>query len=74
MTVADLKPKEKGILNAYSSSRIAAKFSLLGILPGSEIQVIRIAPFGGGYYIKVDGHNFALRKSEAEALFLAQND
>lgn len=37
----------------------------MGILPGTQIEVIRSAPFGGGCYIKADNLLIALRKSEA---------
>ena len=37
----------------------------MGILPGTLIEVVRAAPFGGGCYIKADNLLIALRKSEA---------
>ena len=37
----------------------------MGILPGTQIEMVRAAPFGGGCYIKADNLLIALRKSEA---------
>ncbi len=40
----------------------------MGILPGSRVEVLHRAPFGGGLYIKADNLLIALRSEEAEAI------
>lgn len=65
-----LSERESGIVNSFTDERIASKLMAMGVLPGSKIEIIRIAPFGGGFYIKVDGHGLAIRKKEAEAIVL----
>ncbi len=42
----------------------------MGILPGSRVEVIRFAPFGGGCYVKADNLLIALRKEEATGIIL----
>ena len=37
----------------------------MGVLPGSQIQVVRFAPLGDPIEIKVMGYSLSLRKSEA---------
>jgi ferrous iron transport protein A len=42
----------------------------MGVLPGSQIEYIRKAPFGGGCYVKVDNVMLGLRKAEAASIVL----
>lgn len=37
----------------------------MGLMPGTEVQVIRYAPLGDPIEIKVMGYSLSLRKSEA---------
>ena len=39
----------------------STKLMAMGVLPGSVVDVLRKAPFGHVYYIKVDGQRMALR-------------
>lgn len=38
----------------------------MGLLPGTTVTLVRIAPMGDPIEIKVRGYNLTLRKSEAE--------
>lgn len=42
----------------------------MGVLPGSHVEVVRKAPFGGGCYVKVDNFYLALRREEAASVVL----
>ncbi len=42
----------------------------LGITIGSEIQVIRKAPFGGPIEISVRGYRLSLRRTEARIVLI----
>jgi Fe2+ transport system protein FeoA len=42
----------------------------MGVLPGSSIEMIREAPFGFAYYVKVNGVRIALREEEAANILL----
>ncbi len=37
----------------------------MGVLPGTKITLVRVAPLGDPIEIKVRGYNLSLRKSEA---------
>lgn len=65
-----LKQGDKGFVSHFLNPKIASKLLAMGILPGSVIQMIRKAPFGGGCYIKVDNLLIALRKNEAGTIVL----
>ena len=58
------EPGFKGIIDHFSSDEIARKLMSMGVLPGESIELIRKAPFGGGWYIKVGQRRLALRKQE----------
>lgn len=42
----------------------------MGVLPGSSLQLIRKAPFGGGWYARIDNQVIALRKEELECIVM----
>jgi ferrous iron transport protein A len=65
-----LRPGDAGLVERYTDDYIGGKLMSMGVLPGSRIEVVRIAPFGGGYYVKVDHSYIALRKKEAGSIVL----
>jgi ferrous iron transport protein A len=50
---------------------MASKLMAMGILPGSEVELIRRAPFGGAWYVRVDQQHIALRQAEVEAIIFS---
>ncbi|MBV6654030.1 MAG: ferrous iron transport protein A [Mameliella sp.] len=64
------KPGTKGEVSHFSNERVGSKLMAMGVLPGSQIEYIRKAPFGGGCYIKVDNFLLGLRKTEAASIVL----
>jgi len=42
----------------------------MGLMPGTAITLVRIAPLGDPLEIKVRGYNLTLRKSEAEHILV----
>ncbi|MCC6725447.1 MAG: ferrous iron transport protein A [Saprospiraceae bacterium] len=66
--VTQLKAGFGGRISHFTDERIAGKLMTMGVLPGSEVKVIRIAPFNGGYYLKVDGINVVVRHNEASSI------
>ncbi len=58
-------------LISYNNDQVASKLMSMGLLPGAELIIIRKAPFGGGFYIKIVGNCcIALSTSEASAMIL----
>lgn len=43
----------------------------LGVLPGIEIRVVRVAPMGCPMEIEIDGSRFALRRETALTILVA---
>ena len=67
-----LNPSSNGTIYAFSNDAVANKLMSMGATIGSELQVLRPAPFGGGYYVKVNGNNIALRRQEADCIQLIE--
>ncbi len=73
-TLYDLKEGAIGRLYAFADEMIAGRMLSMGVLPGSEVIVVRKAPFGGGIYLKVDGTSMVMRASEARRVILETSE
>jgi ferrous iron transport protein A len=60
----------KSQVSHFKDTCMACKLLAMGILPGTEIELIRKAPFGGGCYVKADNILVALREAEAKCIVL----
>ncbi len=69
-TIPDLKLNESALTFAFTDPALAGKLTAMGVLPGTRIELVRPAPFGKAYYIKVDGVRLALREEEAASILL----
>ena len=67
-----LKPGEVGLIGDVLSSHRELKFRVLslGLVKGTEVKVINIAPFGDPITIEVRGSQISLRKNEASIIKL----
>ena len=70
-TVAQLKPGERGVVESFSSDEYSSKFMEMGILPGSEVELKFIAPFGDPMCIQVGPASISIRKKEASTIALS---
>jgi Fe2+ transport system protein FeoA len=69
-TIPDLKLRESARAIAFENPALAGKLTAMGLLPGSMVEMVRVAPFGQAYYIKADGVRLALREEEAASILL----
>ena len=71
-TVADLKPKQKGIVVKINRrGAIAKRLAEMGIGRGTLVEFERAAPLGDPIDIKVKGYHLSLRKSEAADIVIS---
>lgn len=71
--LSDVKPKQKvKILRITGKGVIKRKLLDMGVMPGEEIEVIRVAPLGDPIEIRVKGYNLSLRKIEAEGIVVEE--
>jgi ferrous iron transport protein A len=70
--LSDLSIGDKAKIIGYLASNAAYRRRLLGMgfTPGTELQVIGIAPLGDPIQIQTRGHCICLRKKEAQILKL----
>lgn len=69
-TLRDLAVGDRGRVAGYAEGGRAYRRKLLsmGLTPGTELEVIRLAPLGDPVEIRVRGTAVSLRKGEAQAL------
>ncbi|MBW8035126.1 MAG: DtxR family transcriptional regulator [Planctomycetes bacterium] len=71
-TVADLKPKQKGVvIKINRRGAIAKRLAEMGIGRGTLVEFERVAPLGDPIDIKVKGYHLSLRKSEAADIIIS---
>jgi ferrous iron transport protein A len=70
MQLSEMKVGHKGrIIKIFSGEKVYRQRLLaMGLLPGTEFVVSRIAPFGDPVEIMVRGFSLSLRKGEAGIL------
>lgn len=59
-----------GTISHFSDDQVASKLLSMGILPGSTVSVMRVAPFNGGFYLKIGAANLVLRTEEAACIII----
>ncbi len=69
-SVADLKPGQKGVISRLLPDELTLKLMEMGCLPGTEVEVRHVAPFGDPLCVRVAGYQLSLRKNEAAALLI----
>ncbi len=70
-SIADLKRGETGIIKSLTDRLISHKLLEMGCLPGREVQVLALAPFGDPVCISIGGgYHLALRQSEARSILV----
>lgn len=72
--LSDLKLGQKGIIDSFTDYALSLKLLEMGCIPGEEIQLIRIAPFGDPIAISVSGYILSLRKSEAATIKMRKSN
>ncbi len=62
----------KGIISELEQSAIAFQLFEMGLLPGTPVEIYKIAPLGDPMVISVSGVEITLRKSEAAVVLVKQ--
>jgi DtxR family Mn-dependent transcriptional regulator len=69
--LSDLKKGQKGIIvHVGGKGAVKRRMMDMGVVPGSEISVIRVAPFGDPIEFSIKGYSLSLRKSEAKEILV----
>ena len=69
VSLKDLSPGQKGRVTRVRGRGVVYKRLVdMGVIPGSLIEMRRVAPLGDPLEIKVRGYHLSLRKQEAEKI------
>ena len=73
MTLRDLKPGQQGtVVSIGEKGPVRRRIMDMGVTPGAEIKVIKIAPLGDPIEVNIRGYELSLRKSEAQQIQIKQ--
>lgn len=65
-SLADLQPGEAGeIVSIDCGRRMARRLMEMGLLPGTRVRVVRVAPLGDPMEIRLRHYALSVRRSEA---------
>lgn len=71
MTLKAVTPGQRVIVQKLTGQgEIKRRLMDMGIIPGTEIQVQKVAPLGDPVEIKFKGYNLSLRWKEAENILV----
>ncbi|RLC59849.1 MAG: hypothetical protein DRI80_11930 [Chloroflexota bacterium] len=65
--LGELKPGDKGkVVRVGGSGAVHRRILDMGVVPGAQIEVERVAPLGDPVEFKLLGYHLSLRKEEAQ--------
>lgn len=66
-TLAELAPGERGkVIKVAGDAEAARRLMEMGLMRGTPVEVIRVAPLGDPLEVRVRGFMLTLRRAEAE--------
>ena len=67
-TIHSLKKGQKAIILDFDIDIIPLKLLEMGCLPGNEVELLQIAPFGDPLYLDINGSHVAIRIETAREI------
>jgi ferrous iron transport protein A len=67
-TIHSLKKGERAIIKDFDIDAIPLKLLEMGCLPGNEVELLQIAPFGDPLYLNINGSHVAIRIATAQEI------
>lgn len=69
MTINDLKPGQSAVIKKVGGEgALRQHFLDMGVIPGVEVTLIKLAPMGDPMEVRLHGYELTLRLSEAEKI------
>ena len=70
-SVMSLSPGQAGdVVSVGASGAVRQRLLDMGLIPGVRVRVERVAPSGEPVWIRIRGAQLALRRTEAESIFV----
>jgi ferrous iron transport protein A len=75
-TLLGFKAQDRGRVTGFAPGERGYRQKLLamGLTPGTEFQIVRIAPLGDPIEMQVRGFSLSLRRLEAKSLYVEKLD
>ena len=67
-TIANLKKGDKAIIIDFDVEAIPLKLLEMGCLPGNQVELLQIAPFGDPLFLDINGSHLAIRIETAREI------
>lgn len=69
MTLAELKPGQSGsILKISASGALKRRLMDMGVVPGTDVRVEKVAPLGDPIEVRIKSYSLSLRSEEARQI------
>jgi Fe2+ transport system protein FeoA len=69
--LSELRPKERGtVLKVGGSGAVRRRILDMGVVPGTEVEVVKLAPLGDPIDLLVRGYHLSLRREEARGILV----
>ncbi len=68
--LSNFKIQDKGIVTSIDDNELMVAFLEMGILEGTAIELVHIAPLGDPIAIMIGSYTLTLRKSEAAHIWM----
>lgn len=70
--LSELGIGKKATIHSFEQNELYIKLMEMGCVPGEQVQVDQIAPFGDPISISIAGYTLSLRLSEADEIFVEE--
>ena len=72
MTLRDCKPGQSArVLSVGGEGALRQHFLDMGVIPGAELTVVKLAPMGDPMELRIHGYELTLRLADAEKIQIA---
>ena len=68
--LSELAIGKKAVIQEFTDAEMSLKFLEMGCLPGEEVYIKYIAPFGDPIAVAVAGYTLSMRKKEAATILV----
>ena len=73
MRLSELLPGQHATVTGFEGD-VPTRVFEMGLLPGTEVELVRTAPLGDPLELRVRGFHLSLRKDEAQGIVVLRED
>ena len=71
ITLKDVKPGQTVVVDSVKvTGQARGRFMAMGIMKGTKLKVVKVAPMGDPIEVLVKSYNLSFRKAEAEQIIV----